>query len=323
MSDHRGFVPISMATLLPSAMLGIDVFVRSAPGLPSAKLFGSDEPVCESKLRDYCNAGVTSAFIDVEDRHKYQSYLQRNWHLLLEDSQTPLENRLEIMGDVVRGVIDKQLQGGDIQSLIKASNQVAETAVKLISTNEVALNQLCAVLHHDYGTFTHSANVSFYAVMLAKQLGYDQVEQHEVAVGALLHDVGKMEIDSGIINKPGPLNLQEMNAMKRHPIIGFEKLVHREDVSFGQLMMTYQHHERVDGSGYPCAIPGDLIHPYGRLCAIVDVFEALTSQRPYRKPMAIEKAMDFMISKRGTDFDADMLDVWVELTNKEEVNYEQ
>lgn len=319
MSEHRGLVPISMATLVPSAMLGIEVFVRSAPGLPSTRLFDVGESISQEKLQAYIEAGVTCAFISVEDRHKYQAYLRENWTQLLDDESAPLENRLEIMSDVVRGVIDRQFQGGDIHSLIAASNHVADTTVKLISSHSVALNQLCNVLHHDYGTFTHSANVSFYAVMLAKELGFDQQQQHEVAVGALLHDLGKLKIDSKIINKPGPLNLQEMNQMKRHPVIGFEQLCNRRDVTFGQLMMAYQHHERFDGSGYPCGIPGELIHPLGRLCAIVDVFEALTSERPYRKPMEMSKVFELMQSKRGTDYDPEMLDAWLSLTTREEL----
>lgn len=319
MPIQRGFVPISMATLLPSAKLGFEVFVRAAPGLPSTKLFEATDSVVCSKLKKYIDAGVTSAFIYVDDRHKYQAYLRENWDLIVADEYTCLDQRLGVMSEVVRGVIDRQFQGGDIQSLIRASNKVADTTVKLLSRNEVALHQLCNVLQHDYGTFTHSANVSFYAVLLAKELGYDEQVQHEIAVGALLHDVGKLHIDSKIINKPGPLNLQEMSEMKRHPTIGFEQLSRRSDVTFAQLMMAYQHHERLDGSGYPCSLPEKHIHPYAKLCAIVDVFEALTSERPYRKPMEIPAVMEFLSSRRGTEFDSNMLDVWLQLTQRDAI----
>lgn len=319
MSQHKSLFPISMSTLLPGATIGIDIFVRSAPGLPSAKLFDSSEVIREATLQKYSSAGVTSAFINSEDRDTFQAYLQKNWDTLLADSTIAIESRLEVLSDVVRGIIDHQMHSGDVQRFVQASNSIAERTVELIGTNDVALSQLCSVLHHDYGTFTHSTNVSFYAVLLAKELGYDQDDQHEIAVGGLLHDIGKLAIDSKIINKPGPLNIREMADMKRHPVIGLERLANNPEVTFGQLMMTYQHHERISGSGYPCGLPGRLIHPYAAICAIVDVFEALTSHRPYRKPMEISAAMAILNKNRGQDFDETMLDAWVGLVNREEV----
>lgn len=316
---RRALMPISISTLLAGSRLGFEVFVRSANGLPSTKLFEANEEVSRTRLQEYASAGVTCGFVYADESHKYQAYLRENWHLLLADDQMQIDARLEIMSDVVRGLVERQFQGGDIQGLIRASNQIAETTVQLISSHDIALSQICSVIHHDYGTFTHSANVSFFAVMLAKELGFDEHQQHEIAVGGLLHDIGKLAIDSKIINKPGPLNLREMSMMKKHPVIGLERLASHAEVTLGQLMMTYQHHERVNGTGYPCGVPGNQIHPYARLCAIVDVFEALTSQRPYRKPMEISEAIEFMLIRRDVEFDPEMLDTWERLTRQEEL----
>ncbi len=319
MSAARSLIPISISTLLPGSILGFDVFVRSANGLPSQKLNNATEALSASVLQEYVNAKVTVAFIHADESHHYQGYLQEKWQLILVDDVVPLDTRLEIMSDVVRSAVDRQFQGDDIDSLVKVSNQVAESTVQLLGSYDVALSQLCSVLHHDYGTFTHSANVSFFATLLAKELGYQRSEQHEIAVGALLHDIGKLAIDSKIINKPGPLNLRELSQMKRHPILGFERLASHEDVTFNQLMMTYQHHERCDGSGYPCGIPSKHIHPHAKLCAIVDVFEALTSLRPYRKPLSLRDATDFLLNRRDSEFDPEMLDAWIALANREEL----
>jgi HD-GYP domain-containing protein (c-di-GMP phosphodiesterase class II) len=78
-------------------------------------------------------------------------------------------------------------------------------------------------------------------------------------------------------------------------------------------MIAYQHHERIDGKGYPCGIQGDEMHPYAKICAVVDVFEAITSERPYRLPMEKEMAAKIIAEGSGTHFDAELADVWVEL----------
>jgi HD-GYP domain-containing protein (c-di-GMP phosphodiesterase class II) len=109
------------------------------------------------------------------------------------------------------------------------------------------------------------------------------------------------------------LDLEELAIIRRHPQLGFEKLAPQPDLNIGILMMTYQHHERIDGSGYPCSVPDLEIHPWAKLCAIVDVFEAITSDRPYLVPCSVESALNFMESGRDKQFDGDMLDVWVRL----------
>lgn len=318
-TKQRGLIPISMATLLPSAMLGLDVYVRAAPGLPPTKLLESHEQVDEGRLRQYVSAGVKSAFIQACDQLKYQEYLTRNWDKLLDDETGPLPNRLRIMGEVVRGVVNGEFQRGDTQSLISTSIHLAHTAVQLISSNDIGLDQLYDVLHHDYGTFTHSTNVSFYSVLLAKRLGYSQEDQQEIAVGALLHDLGKLEIESCVLNKPGKLTLHEMQIIKRHPGTAFRRLADRNDVTLGQIMMAYQHHERVDGKGYPCGILGNEIHPYAKICAVVDVYEAITSDRPYRLPMEKAVATKIIAEGSGTHFEQSFAEAWVELVLEGEV----
>ena len=110
----------------------------------------------------------------------------------------------------------------------------------------------------DYHTFTHSANVSYYCVMLAKELGItSENELNQIAMGALLHDLGKLEIPASILTKPGKLTDWEFDVIKTHPTVGFRQLCQRQDLNHAQLMMVYQHHERLDGTGYPVRIVKD------------------------------------------------------------------
>ena len=109
------------------------------------------------------------------------------------------------------------------------------------------------------------------------------------------------------LNHPGRLNEEQWELVRKHPTDGFRALCHRSDVNWGQLMMTYQHHERLDGRGYPVGVVGKEIHDWARICKVADVFDALSSDRPYRKAEPINKVLEFLEQRIGTEFDEDMV----------------
>ena len=198
----------------------------------------------------------------------------------------------------------------DTDQTVSAATKLGLLAADIMTRDEFAAGDLIRVLHHDYATFTHSANVAFYSGMLAAELGYPRDEVERITTGGLLHDLGKLDIDESILCKPGRLDEWELRTIRTHPILGFKKLAHRRDLCRGQLMMAYQHHERLDGKGYPVGCVSDDIHPWAKICTVVDVFEALTSQRPYRTPMACTKALRIQQRDDGTAFDSEVLACW-------------
>lgn len=317
MSRGLSLLPISMATLTPGAALGVDLYVRRQAHDQVTLLFREDQQVdwatLESLQKDCDEFKI---FVDRKHQQRYQQYLRDKWHDLTTDTSSPISARLNMMSEVVRDVMSEQFKGAEAKNtekLIEVTMELAENAVKVINSQNILLDELFDVLRHDYGTFTHSTNVSMYAVLLAKELGFSIQDQTEIAAGGLLHDIGKIDIDAQILNKPGKLDLEELAIIRRHPQVGFEKLAPQPDLNLGILMMTYQHHERIDGSGYPCAVPDQEIHPWAKLCAIVDVFEAITSDRPYLVPCTVESALNLMESGRDKQFDGAMLDVWIRL----------
>ena len=170
------------------------------------------------------------------------------------------------------------------------------------------------MLQHDYYTYTHVTNVCTYALILAKGLGMSSFQElRAIAVGALLHDLGKRLIPTAILNKPARLTENEMRVVQQHPTTGFRDLSARTDLTLAQLMMVYQHHERLDGSGYPVRIVGDEIHPWARLCAVVDVFDAFTCCRPYRHATPAQEVIKFLVEHAGKAFDEEMVRCWISL----------
>jgi HD-GYP domain-containing protein (c-di-GMP phosphodiesterase class II) len=170
---------------------------------------------------------------------------------------------------------------------------------------------LFRVARHDYATFTHVTNVACFAVLLVARLGCrDRQTLDRIACGAILHDVGKRFIPREVLNKRGPLDRAERDLIESHPQRGYEDLYGKPGIDEVQLMLTYQHHERLDGSGYPVGILADEIHPWAQALAIVDVFEAMTGRRPYRRPAPVNEVLAYLERNAGTCYNAEMVQCW-------------
>lgn len=159
-----------------------------------------------------------------------------------------------------------------------------------------------ALEFRDAETKGHSARVTAWTVELAASLGFAEADLPDIRRGALLHDIGKMGIPDSILLKPGPLTLEERREMERHPGIARD-LIASIDYLASSLAIPYSHHERWDGKGYPQGIQGQEIPISARLFSVVDVFDALTSNRPYRSAWSLEATLDYLQRESGSQFD--------------------
>ncbi|MDR1165536.1 MAG: response regulator [Deltaproteobacteria bacterium] len=144
----------------------------------------------------------------------------------------------------------------------------------------------------------------------------------EVVTSAILHDIGKIGISDAILRKPGPLTPEEFNEMKRHTVIGAEAIARIENITVSHYFLKYAktiartHHEKWDGTGYPDGLAGRDIPLEGRLMAVADVYDALISDRPYKKAMSAEKAKELISEGRGRHFDPNLVDVFLSVSHK-------
>lgn len=185
--------------------------------------------------------------------------------------------------------------------------------VDLIITDDETGYYLLDITSHDFATYTHSVNVGIISISLTKALyGHsDGHDMHALGAGFFLHDLGKTRIDHSIINKPGKLNEEELKEMRRHPDHGFNILSETEKLNSESRIIVLQHHERDDGSGYPLGIKGADIHPYGRICSVADVYDALTSIRPYKPQMPPFEALRIMQKEMIHHFHKDVFEKFV------------
>ncbi len=182
------------------------------------------------------------------------------------------------------------------KSNILKVKQEAAKIVDLILKDENTTFFLVSLTNFDFTTYNHSVNVGFLSIALAKSAFQNTLDHdlHALGAGFFLHDVGKVKIDPAIITKPAPLTSDEMRIMMRHPQLGFKLLSETNQMTTELKLIVLQHHEKMDGTGYPKGMRDHDIHIYARICTIADVFDALTSRRPYRDPLSTFEALKFM-----------------------------
>jgi putative two-component system response regulator len=194
-----------------------------------------------------------------------------------------------------------------LRSALKHLNESNELA--RVSEHEVVERLTAALAMRDEETGAHIQRMGRYAAVLARERGIDVWPHEVVQVAAMLHDVGKIGVPDGILLKAGPLTEGEFAVIRRHPDLGYRLLADSDsDVLRLGATVALTHHERWDGSGYPSGMAADAIPIEGRLAAVADVFDALTSNRVYRRAMSVEQAMGIMREGRATHFDPDILD---------------
>lgn len=193
---------------------------------------------------------------------------------------------------------------GDLRPIREAIDSIIDD----LKENEDACVGLYSLCSFDEETYTHSINVCILSVSAAGALGWSLNDLRNVGMGALLHDVGKVLIPKHIINKPALLTDEEYSLVKTHAMKGFELLQSCYNVGPVVAHAALDHHERLNGSGYPRQIKGDNISELGRITAVADVYEAMTADRPQRRAVLPEAVQAFLMENRGTLFDADMVE---------------
>ena len=316
-TERNDYIPISASMLSPSRLCEVALYVCDGAD-DHYRLFRTPNiPITTEWMLKLEETGRRKLYISSLDHQNFQQYLRDNLQDVLADESVGVSDRFGSLNEVVRVVLGEVFSKGNVDATVTAVDELGHHMVDMICREDAVASELCGVMYHDYHTFTHSANVSYYCVMLAKEVGISSEEDlRQIAKGALLHDLGKLQIPNAILTKPGKLTDEEFSIVKMHPTTGFRKLCRRQDLSAAQLMMVYQHHERLDGSGYPVRIGGAEIHFWAKICAVTDVFEALTSNRPYRAGMSMAAAFEIMDRQSGKGLDEEVYRLWKALMQK-------
>lgn len=232
----------------------------------------------------------------------------------IDDRKLPPEQKSRAVYHHTREMMQRLLDAPSSENLRAGKDAIRSVADLIISDAQTAASML-RITAHDFYTYTHSVNVGVTSLMLAKELfkHSDGHDLHELGAGFFLHDLGKVKVDQAIINKPARLDEAEMRRMRIHPYQGYKLLRDANALSEETRIIVMEHHELMDGNGYPKRLHGDQIHLYGRICCIADVFDALTAERSYKKAMTPFDALILMRDKMPNHFDRELFNSFVML----------
>jgi putative nucleotidyltransferase with HDIG domain len=190
---------------------------------------------------------------------------------------------------IVHGILNDARLGKQVE-LEKVEPLVEKVTESILRNNDALLN-LCRIKNKDDYTFQHSVSVGALLISFARAMELDRATIHLIGIGGMLHDIGKMRVKNAVLNKPGKLTDPEFSHMKSHVVYSREILEQTPNISPISIDVAAQHHERYDGSGYPLGLKGEQISLFGQMAAIVDVYDAITSDRVYHKGMSPTEAL--------------------------------
>lgn len=228
-------------------------------------------------------------------------------------SVIPSETKRQITSEIHAIYSKLNTQPYISHSAVESTRKIAETIVDCVLDREEYLMNMMEIKDYDNYTYSHCLNVGVFSIMLASEMGIDRNRLDDIAVSALMHDIGKIDIPIAIIGKNGPVTESEFAVIKTHPEKGVERLRKCHNVSREVLYGIQSHHEKMDGSGYPYGYKGVHIPLFGRILAVSDVYDALTSQRSYRKAWLPNEAIEHIIASSGTHFDNDIVQLFTHL----------
>lgn len=180
--------------------------------------------------------------------------------------------------------------------LADATDSIATDLMTAIESNNAIAIDISALKTSDEYTFKHSVDVATIAMILAKQQGLPRTQVYEIGVAGLLHDVGKTKVPLDILNKPGRLDENEFATMKQHSVYGYKMMQDHPEFNQAISLAVLQHHEKVNGKGYPFGVTAKQITPYAKILTIADIYDALVTERPYKAAYSQRDAVEMILS---------------------------
>ena len=227
--------------------------------------------------------------------------------LYIEDEMSSDITVEDLISDELGVKATKALTKLDIDAALKVASDITE---ELSLNGDINVNLISMRTNSDY-TYKHSVNVAVLSVLTGIGIGLKKSILKELSAAGLLHDIGKLNLPLDLLEKAGPLSEEEYETMKTHSELGYERLKENINISSKTKMGVYMHHENVNGSGYPLGLRGDQIYMFAKIIHIADVYDAITSERPYKKAQSPKEAIEFLMNNAGKMFQPEYVKAFI------------
>lgn len=289
------FTEISIKKLHPDSTINFDLYTKVDGKFILYK--NRNLVIATDDIKRLQDGMIEILYIHNKDKKNFKSYLETNIENFLNSADVPIKRKAEVLYESAINVVEDVFTNPRSGETIQRSKEMVGHTVDFILHAPDAFSNLLKIRKHDYYTYTHSVNVCTFLVSLAQDMGItDKQTLKEVGEGGLLHDLGKSQVPSKIINKSGKLNKAEWEAMRQHPAYGVAIAKETRDISRVSLIIIGQHHEKLNGKGYPMGLSGDELNRYANMGSIVDVYDALTTNRSYSPARAPMEAAQILLS---------------------------
>jgi HD-GYP domain-containing protein (c-di-GMP phosphodiesterase class II) len=316
-SARTGYIPVPLKHGLVRALASIPVYLRTtAAAVDRFTLYCADHVRFSQQHRArLISAGVRFVYVPIAYQVQLRRQVEQELVTLVADPVLSIATKAAMVYDAGVELVDELLAEQRLAEFRPRLEQVSRAVATLVLRQGPAFAHLFATAQHDFYTATHMVNVGTWMTTLAGGMGVsDPQELAAVCTAGLLHDVGKMFVPEELLNKQGPLTADEWAVIREHPDRGVAHLRAQGVTDEYALRVTREHHERVDGSGYPQGLTGDRTHPVSRMCAVVDSFDAMTACRPFRNRVRTPaEALDILRAEAGTKYDPQVVAAWEDL----------
>ena len=288
-------VPIYVHSLRVDSVLDFDLYLYAGQEMV---LYRASHLPFTARTRESLEENrVARLYVSAEHRRAYQQYIKTYIECILSDPSVDDFTKASIVYDSAQQVIRDVMDNPTLGENIKSCQALVQSTVIYVLEGRNAFHNMLRVMSFDYSLYSHSVNVCTFSLALAQAMGMEKTQQLvELGTGALLHDVGKIRVGDAILYKRGPLDDSEMERIRRHPTWGVEIIHETNLIPERSYLPIGQHHERLNGSGYPHGLASTEIDDYSKIVAIADVFDAMTTDRVYRSAVESFPALKTMFA---------------------------
>lgn len=243
--------------------------------------------------------GIPGVYVSIDEHDDFQGL-----EVISQQTRQPAIKQIKDVFESVQ--VGKTF---DVVEIMGAVNSIIDE----VMANPNVVANLAEIRSYDGYTFAHSVNVCVLSIILGMKFELNELQLKELALGAILHDIGKTKVDNYILCKPGALTKEEREEVQKHTLYGWQILRNYQEIPLQSAHIAYQHHERPNGQGYPRQLIDEQMTLYAQIVGTVDAYDAMTSERVYRPAMTPAEALRLIKRLRGIQFNAQVIDYFIEI----------
>ncbi len=311
---NQDYYPISSQTVIPGIVVSFDIFSKGTEKMELCCTSGDN--IREETLKKIYENNITELYIRKLNKKYYFLYLEEVLETIIHNPDISTSVKAKTTYDTIMNLAYDLFKTPNIElEFIQRYKHTIYDITEFILNENDALKSLINLTTFDYTICNHSVNVGIFSSGLAKELFENDHnnEFEDIAAGFFLHDIGKTTISQDILNKKSSLTKADWTIIKKHPVEGVKILEKFNEQTEVINDIILQHHERLDGKGYPEGLKGNQINLFSKICSIADTFDGLTSYRPYRKEKSTFIALKIMKNEMFRDFEPEFFAKFVKL----------